>query len=363
MASIASIQDPNLNPIQQGIGLGQQLANVQQTDQQTKLMPINSAVGAQNALNQRASTMLSNIRFNNPAFAFYKSMMAAPSSVRASYIAQHPNEWNAIVKSSTQATRGLQTPDILSPQLAKAGLGQSGLGQSQSVQTAAGQPPAGTSQTPAVGQNSLGVNPTPTGDGFAGDTNDPQSVATTERVAQLQANKDLTGQKAQDRYQAGQAMEGLLSNPDIQKNLNLIGMYDGPGGYAQMQYDKLANPQKYATFQSATQQLGTIIEGSLKVLTSLPSTDSATNLATGYLTKGQQILGSNPAAARAYVQEGLKILSAEYQSVKKAAMPAFNVPREPVSSGSGTAPVKKQQSANSSGFGNDLFNDLQGRSK
>jgi hypothetical protein len=331
MASIADIQTPDFNPIAQGVALGQQIANTRQTNEQTRLMPVNTAITAQNSLNQRAATALSNSRFNNPAYNLYKMMMIAPKATRDAYIAQNPQQWNQAVQAAQQVSQNAsaaQAPDYLTNQLNSAGFAP------------ANAPSLGQPAAPADGQDvSMGQAPqTHLTSPYVGDATNQQNLDAIKRTAEMSSNNDLTTGKTRSRQEYGSALEQFMNSPDVQQSLSVIGRYDGPQGHLELINDKLFNPMRYQQFKSASTQLSALISGGLKVLEGQPTTDQAVASAKAFLTRGQQLLGSDPAAAQYYVKQGLALLKSEYESVNKSAEPVFSVNR--IQGGNSSTPPK-----------------------
>jgi hypothetical protein len=159
----------------------------------------------------------------------------------------------------------------------------------------------------------------------------PQTIGTNyntplvQKAAQVSANQALTTNAQKNRLQAGVALETFLNAPSSQNALNTLANYSGLQGRLKAQSERFTNPTAYLQYQNANEQLPTIIAGGLKVLEGYPSTDQAVQRVTGYFNAAKGLVQTDPAAAAAYIRQGLQYIRDENAAVQTVNQPIFKM--------------------------------------
>jgi hypothetical protein len=343
--------------------LGYKEAQIPYLGSETNLNNIEAQYTPQKYALQQQMMTYRNQRFGQGQ-AFYRLFMATPPNLRATLIAQHPDDYQAMIEAS--ANQALNSP------VSQGGYGLSQGNNSipqQSAPVPIGNPAMASRIAGNKNQYNLGVNnpvpnqsqipntqyqiPVNANNATTGqypipvnNTNNnlpqnslvnnnkpnyfhstPDQINQLQSSAQMLANKGLTSPKLTDRYQQGLALGNLLNEPKVNDMFNVLAKYSGLQGSANAQIDRFSNPQDFADYQSAKVQLPAIISGGIKMIEGMPTSDAGMKSAYSAFKMAQDLVGTNPDAAMKYYNNGKQLVDAELASLQKAANPVFNVNR------------------------------------
>ena len=161
----------------------------------------------------------------------------------------------------------------------------------------------------------------------------PQSSADLKKASEMEANKKLTTNKTNVRNEGGRALENMMQSPIVEDSFNKLSQYSGLMGQGEAQLKRLTNPKEFVQIQSAKEQVGRMLAGSIGTLEGYPTSDFGAQQGLHFFRMAQQALVNDPAAAKQYFDLGRQALKAEAESVQKAANPIFDVNNLPNSGG------------------------------
>lgn len=278
-------------------------ARTAQTHESTKLLPLATAIKAQAAMN-------STTRFG-AAYKLNRALQSMPQAARATWIAQHPDQYNQMLSILGNKVLNPQMPTalqyLLKQQFPKSYGEEPQSGQQLNI------------QKPNIQNQSNAFSFT------------PEQTAQLQKANMLAANKDLTTGTTRIRYEGAIAASHLLNSPEVNHAFNVLARYSGYQGKTAAQLQRLMNPDQWAEYSSARDQLAGILSGSIKAIESMPTSNEGLRNAKGYFEQAQSALKTNPAAAMKYFNLGRQLLDAEAKSLQTTATPLFNVNRLPKS--------------------------------
>lgn len=306
--------------------------------ERTRLMPLTTAIMAQNTLNEQLRMGQTRGRFGK-AYQLRQWLSQLPPADKATWIAQNPKAYATVGKmlgeaalQDPQAQLAPRIPQVLTKELfQRAGLP---FNDPESPSPALRAPAVG-SAPPALplhkaAQPAVAPQPNPLPNEASRDVHfntNPDTIRKLTLASKLQANKDLTSSKIELRREAGEALDVLLNAPAMRNSLQTLAQYQSYAGMAKGEFERLVNPEAYAEYQAAYQQLPTIISGSLKSLEGFGATDAGMKQGLDYLRMSKRFYGSDPKAAIKYFNLGIQKLNAESEALKTAASPVFKVSR------------------------------------
>lgn len=295
-------------------------AQTGELQERTKLMPLQSATSAQNALNALANAQ--RLQTNRgPAWTLEQMLAKKSPGDRAVFQAENTGLIDKLTKQSLMQAQneldrgGPQVPNVLTNKLLSDALGIE-LPQSQSpqsnnnmasMQQAQNVSPAitgsGLSGAPTGGNANLqltpdeykqailslskypDVNPGEPGQSESampqitiGDPNSSQNWTPTQRGQWSEmeaANRAATGPQIQNRKQAAIAFTNVLRNPQIQEALVKISdpKYSGMIGKSELYLKKHFQPAEVSEYNSIKERIHTLLSGSLKGVENIPTSN------------------------------------------------------------------------------------------
>jgi hypothetical protein len=301
-------------------------ARVANLNENTRLMPIDTAVTAQNALNQMGRLSQSQNRFGQ-AYQMARTLQMMPPAARASWIAQNKDAFTgmlAVLANKVGQQNQTPTPQVLNtswlqqqlniPQNNQSSSGLASLAMPSQQQVAL---PPQNAQAPNTVQQP--ANSTMTFQAT------PQIADAVGRASQLDANNKLVTTNIRQRLEGAQIFENLQKTPEFQQGLKALAMYPGPGGKTQLAVDMVSNPVRYQQYNAAMQQLLPLVAGSISQMEGFAKTNEGLKTGLNFLKKGMGFAGSDPQAALTYINRGLALLNSEYKSIKSAGQPLYKV--------------------------------------
>lgn len=323
MASIVNIQPSNNNPLAQGIALGNQITQAQTDNEKRKLLPVNTAIQAQSALNQRGSLLNSSGWRNSMGYRTRQWFMTLTPSQKDTLNKKYPGFaekmiMNAVSQKIPDAST--YTPDILTGQLNKAGLGAGG------VMMPGSQSPQQASQTPSLGgQPAQGVQNTGSGNTLQqiSDQAPVKDRAEMERAAALDQSKQTTTKQTRQRQEVSAMLENML--PQIKEQFSNLTNYSTPAGGIEKKYDELQSGllgkfvPRLANYNVAKNYINTLMGNFVSKLEGYGATDKGLKQGLSYFKLAQQHWGNNPKMAQYYFNQGIEQLQKEGYSINAAA--------------------------------------------
>lgn len=345
LAANKIIDDSMITPAQRKLAL----ANAAHTQAATKLLPLSAMIQAQNAATSMGKLGQSQNRFGK-AYQLVKSVRAMPEAQRSVWFKNHADAYNQAINDLGNAI-GQPKPTVqnyLLPSVFKrAGINLPNNGNTNNA-SSPGQSGAPMSQPSANARGLLSSLLTPNFQGSpnaatenAGNTNtpeqpntaspntsfsdNPQSIGEFERASEMNANKKLGDTKVRQQMLMGKALENFINTPTVQKAFQVLSQYPGIGGSIQKEIDqKIGNP-KYVDYESATNQLSSLLAGGISQLEGFAKTDKGLQAGLNFFKKSQSTLSSNPQLAIKYFHKGMDLLKSRLQALKEVGQPMYNV--------------------------------------
>ena len=354
-----------------------------ETKEKTGWMGIDELLQAARTQNQADQVNQSKYRFG-PGFQTIKAFSALPKAEKEQYYADHPGAYQALmavggnqaladqalqnfsssnVQSSTGNSLNKMIQDLItkkmgipmpggtqsqannatglsaliakqnmpngtiSPEQAHALVGsqfsQPG-GQAPQLQTAQPQGQMPQPQVPAPQQAPENAPNAPY-NGTTDFTPTNEQVKRSSYYAKLQSNRSGNTDQINRRIDSGEAMSNLFEQPHVLQNLSILTKYSGKEGQAKLLWDKLFNPKEYLQYQNASDQLGTIISGSLKGIESIPTSNEGMRVGKDFINKAATMasLKGDPSATAQYLINGIDLITDEQNALLKAGQKAY----------------------------------------
>lgn len=309
-----TIQEKIQNAITSGKLMQAQIPETQArtnlTNVQAKFEPLRQLIAAQNSTNSMS-------RFG-AAYQLSRTLQNMAAPARQAWIAQHQDEYNQML--SDLGAKNNNQQSLITPELLKQFFPNLTTNQPQ----ASGTPTQNIKET--LG-NALNAG-APQNQPFA---STPEQTAQTQLANELAANKELTTGASRTRYEGAISASNLLNQPVVNKSFNVLSNYSGLEGKTRAQLQRLMNPEEWADYSSAANQLSGILSGSIKALESMPTSNEGLRKAQNFFEQAQDALWTSPKAAMKFYNNGRELLDAEAKSLQATANPLFNVNRLPES--------------------------------
>ena len=268
-----------------------------------------------------------------PEFQFLKFVQSMPAETRNAFLADHMDEYNQALSSVASRMKQYQqgTPSEL-PVSDK---------QKNNLKNLFGD------------QKDLTVDPEALKNPFR---NTAQQTQTASNIAKMVVNKSLTDAPLRNRYQAAVAASELLKDPAIEDSFKTLAKFSGLEGSIKANRLRLpkslgGDPIEYSKIQSARDQLGGVLSGSIKTLEGMPTSNKGLQQALSFFRQSQATLGSDYGAAMSFFNRGKQLLNAEAKSLQKAAEPAYEINRIPEETPFST---KENNSVSATNFGANI---------
>jgi len=338
-----------LGAAQQKIPMMQaQTGHIQQS---TQLAPLIQAISAQNALTKQAESQRLSY-MNSPERSFRLLMHTMTPEERATTRAQYPQQWNKMIAESGNAVLGGQqarqqsmAPSILTNNLlSKYGMPsmqqqqrpqpQQQMGMPQGMPQGMGQQwqqqmpeplniPQNIQQQVFSQMQNSGIQPQQPQGSQGGFQVTPESIALTKRIAEIAAQTRTSSPDIRKRADAGVAIDNFLRSDTVNNMLDTLTKYSGFMGRRKADLQNVLGKDGYVDYVSATEQMPSLLSGSIKVLEGYGTTDAGMAQALNFFKRGEKILSSNPQQAVKFINNGIEFLHSENQALNAA---ASNVP-------------------------------------
>lgn len=302
-------------------------ARVANLNENTHLMPVNTAVSAQDALTQMGRLGQSQSRFGQ-AYQLAKTLQSLSPAARSAWIAQNKAPFTnmlSMLANKVGQQNQYSAPQVLNTSWLKQQLNMPQDNQSSSTPTTLISP----NQQQAIALPSQNPQPTNTTQqpdmGATPFQSTPQIANTVGRASQIDANKKLVTNNTRQRLEGAQIFENLQQTPPFKSALQALTLYPGPNGKVQLASDMANNTLRYQKYNAAMQQLLPIAAGAISQMEGFAKTNEGLKTGLNFFRKGMGLVGSDPSAAREYINRGLALLNSEYKSIKSAAQPLYNV--------------------------------------
>lgn len=297
--------------------------------QETKLMPLDYLLRAQNA-QQQAS------RFGG-AYQMAKALQEMSPAARATWIAQNQDEYSQMLTElgNKQSQQNLVTPQVLNkfipgimpgttevppgaiPQGVQP-LPQSA-GQQQRLQHATGGTPLTVDPMQVAQAAPPGV--------FKAST--PEQIAQQKLASQMAANQYLTTAATRRQMEGAQQVQSIINDPEMNQRAVNASLYAGALGKGKAALDALSqkNPKAYEDYLTFKNDDMVFLNNRIKTLDQMGGTDKQREELHGLYEKAMDSLSSNPAQFMTQFNNLKKSLDNIARGVQKSATPLFPVNR------------------------------------
>ncbi len=328
--------------------------------EQVKYMPLLTGIKAQQAVTAAGQLGQSKSRFSSPLYNWKQLMYGMTPAQRLNYAIQHPKAFEQVKAQALQSIlypkqQDSQAQTVLTPEfLQRFGLGggvsqpQTGAPRGAPVPTA-GMPfeTATQSVSPLLMQSQQQTAPQPqplstTSTLPPGVKVAPPLLPGVEPVAQdvsptepqikkavtlekIELNRKLSPVQQQNKLAAARAVTGLLNRPHMRELINLGMQYSGLFGKISGKELAISNPNLYAKLQNLEGPAMTLLQGNLKTMEGLASTQEGMELGRNYFAKFRDQIKSDPVAALVSFNNLIGMLDDDKAAIQTVAQPGYKV--------------------------------------